>query len=725
MECTVRSLRRELAARGIALLTPASISSLGVAHGEYVSLTDDGTEYVVARVHEESFAEDDGPVVGIDTTLCERLGVDPGDPVSVEPAAVVDAETVTIAVPQVFSFVGDEREFLGSVLTERALTAGTPVAIALPLDDETAVEQHLPIRPTAVDPPGPAVVTEETTIEVVHGGDVRSGGATRPTESVSYEDVGGLDTELEQVRELIELPLEHPGLFDRLGIDPPTGVLLHGPPGTGKTLIARAVADEVDAAFVHVDGPEIVDPGRGMAERTLRDTFETAREDAPAVLFLDELDAIAPDRSGARTAQTDTQLVAQLLTLLDGVDATEDVVVIAATNRPDAIDPALRRAGRFDREVEIGVPAESGRAEILGIHARDVPLADGVDLEEYAAHTHGYVGADLEALLVEAGLNALDRVYHEHVADDTAVVEAQLDDVEVTVADVDQALTDTEPSAMRALSVDVPAVSWDDVGGLDTAIERLRELVQWPLDAPRAYRQLGIEPASGVLLYGPPGTGKTLLAKAVASESDCNFLSINGPELLDRWVGSSEEGVRELFDAARSHSPAVICFDELDAIAPARDGGSAGSDVTDRVVSQLLTELDGIDPLETVFVIGTTNRPELIDDALRRPGRLDYQLEIPLPDAAGRRSILDIHLADKPVASSVDRDTLVAATEGFSGADIAAVCREAALVGLRAAAPDDPQQSLGEVAASIELDREQFHAALQAVETTVRTSTDH
>jgi transitional endoplasmic reticulum ATPase len=709
---------------GIALLTPDSVSELGVADGAYVSLTADGSDYVVAQVHEESFSED-GRVVGIDTTLCERLGVEPGDQLSVEPAATVDAERVTIAIPQVCSFVGDEHELLASLLVDRVVTETMPIAVSLPIESAPSVEQHIPVRPLSVEPPGPAVVTEETTIEVVRGGDVRSVQAGQSIESASYEDIGGLDQELEQVRELVELPLEHSNLFDHLGIDPPGGVLLHGPPGTGKTLIARAVAAEVDATFTHVDGPEIVDPGRGMAERTLRDTFETAREEAPSILFLDELDAIAPDRGEARTAQTDTQLVAQLLTILDGVDASDEVVVIAATNRPDAIDPALRRAGRFDREVEIGVPTEAGRAEILDIHAREMPLADGVDLEEYAAHTHGYVGADLEALLVEAGLNALDRVYHEHVADDTSAVEAQLDDVEVTVGDVDQALTDTEPSAMRELSVDVPSVSWDDIGGLEETKDRLRELVQWPLDSPRAYRQLDIEPASGVLLYGPPGTGKTLLAKAVASESDCNFLSINGPELLDRWVGSSEEGVRELFDAARSHSPTVVCFDELDALAPSREGSSGGSNVTDRVVSQLLTELDGIDPLETVFVIGTTNRPDLIDDALRRPGRLDYQLEVPLPDASARRDILDIHLADKPVSPELDRDALVAATEGLSGADIAAVCREAALTALRTTAESTPSGSLDEAAGAIELEREQFHDALAAIEADVRTSDEH
>ena len=712
MDATVEPLRTALSARGLAVVPEGHAADLSAEEGAYVSVTPDHDRFAVVALRTAALDDPDEPVVGLDEYVRSRLGVEPGEEVSVQPAATASAREASLRLPKAVSIHGDVEATLHERLLDRVLETGVPLTVALPGGES---ETHVPVYPETVDPDGPAVVTEETSLRITDPTVVPSpaDGARAGEPTASYEDVGGLDAELRAVRELVELPLHHPGLFDRLGIDAPTGVLLYGPPGTGKTLLAEAIGAEVDATFLPVDASRLAGAPDGSAVEAV---FERAREAAPALVFLDELDAVAPDRGGRRARASDARLVAQLLTELDALEA-ESVVVLAATNRRDAIDEALRRPGRFDREVEIGVPAEPGREEILEIHTRETPLGDRVDLAEYAAHTHGFVGADLEALVTEAALAAIDRLYDD--IDDAdralAMVEAgAAEGLTVGVADLDQGLTAVEPSGLRAHAVDVPTVGWDDVGGLEPVKARLRESVQWPLDHPGAYRSLGIEPAGGVLLYGPPGTGKTLLAKALANEAGCNFLSVKGPELLDRWVGSSEESIRELFSVARAHAPTVVCFDEIDALAPARDGGAGGSNVTERVVAQLLTELDGVDELERVFVVGTTNRPDLLDDALTRPGRLDYALEVPLPDPPARREILEIHTADQPLADDVDLDWLVAESEGHSGAELAAVCREAALVSLRAAAPDG---ALSAAVDSLAIDRAAFEGALEAVET--------
>jgi len=486
----------------------------------------------------------------------------------------------------------------------------------------------------------------------------------------TYSDVGGLDDSLERVRELVELPFERPDLFDGLGIDPPAGVLLHGPPGTGKTLLARAVANEIDASFLSLPAPEVMSRYYGESEEYLRDVFEDAEEQAPAVVFIDEVDAITPERSAA-AGDVERRVVAQLLTLMDGLDETSEVVVIGATNRPDAIDPALRRAGRFDREIEVSVPDRDGRMEILSVHSRDVPLADDVDLAAIADRTHGFVGADLAGVVQEAAMNALERTR----GTDGPTTGPQSAPT-VTNADFDAALGEADPSALRDMRVEVPTVTWDDIGGLDSVKRLLRESVEWPLKYPNVLDHAGLDPANGVLLYGPPGTGKTLLGKAVATESECNLLSIQGPELLSKWVGESESRVRDVFERARENAPAIVLFDEIDAIAGER-GGTSGSGVDERVVGQLLTELDGVQSTEDVLVVATTNRPELIDDALLRAGRLERQCHVPVPEEAARREIFDVQTDDLPLGPRVTLDQLAAEANGYVGADIEAVCRTA------------------------------------------------
>lgn len=710
MECIVKELNPEMAARGGAALSQASLVDLGLEEDECISITGDGGIYAFARVRRGSNVDGALPSIAVDAYLRGQLGISPGDRVEVEPAAVAEADVAELTIPDVVFFQGPTvgiHELLRSRLLNRPLTEGRPTMIAVSTDDDE-VEQHFPVRPTSLRPAGPAVVTEETEIRIDQEAYIWTPHSVSTQEEVSFADIGGLTEELEQIREVVELPMQHPELFTRLDIDPPSGVLLHGPPGTGKTLIARATANELDATFIHLDGPEIEGPLRGMAETALRDTFERAREESPAIIFIDEIDAIAPARGSHGTIHSDNTTVAQLLTLMDGLEESEDVVVVGATNRVDAIDPALRRSGRFDRELEIGVPGETAREDILEIHTRNVPLSPAVDLGDYAARTHGFVGADLAMFVTEAGLNAIDRLLPHLDLGDEPLSETVLDQIEVTVADMDQALTEVEPSALREHVVEVPSVTWDDVGGLDDVQTQLEEVVQWPLSYSAAFRTLDVEPASGVLLHGPPGTGKTLLARAAANEIGSNFISVKGPELFNKYVGGSEANVRELFETARTNAPCIVLFDEIDAIAASRDGTEFDSGISDRVVSQLLTELDGIDTLENVFVIATTNRPDLIDDALLRPGRLDYQLQVPLPDAEARREIFDVHLRDKPIAGSVDIGAFVVRSDGYSGAEITAICREAALAAFREVVERVPSEDVEDAVESTTLSERHF-----------------
>ncbi|WP_224332753.1 AAA family ATPase [Haloprofundus halobius] len=691
MQFVAKTLDFTLAARGYAAISYEALRRSSFDDGDVVRLSTASGSKAYARVTRSTYEDDDRlPVVGIDHYLRDLLGIEFGDRLTVEDVSTARADSVTVRLPSVVNLAGDQAAVVKPRLVGRPLVEGTPVALALAVDDGDA-EQHLPIRPTELYPAGPVVVTEETNVEVAQDLELWDVRHTPDAASKTLDEVGGLDAEIEQVRELVGLPIEHRDLFDRLGVEAPSGLLLHGPPGTGKTLMATALVTEMETTLVHLNGSELAGPMRGVAADALREAFEEARTEAPSVLFVDEIDAIAQGRDDRGTTPADSQLLPQLLTHLDDLRGRDDVVVLAATNRLDDLDSALRRGGRFDRELEIGVPDRSGRRAILDIHTREIPLADDVGLGDYAARTHGFVGADLRTLVVEAGMHAAQRIDRQfELSREATTVETVPATAElvVSVDDFDHALTQVEPSAMREIAVEVPAVGWDDVGGLREVKQRLRESIQWPLNHGSTYRQLDIEPAAGVLLYGPPGTGKTLLARAVASETHCNFISVKGPELMNRWVGESERNVRDLFEKARTHAPCVLFFDEIDAIAGQRGASAGSSGVTDRVVSQLLTELDGIDPLEHVSIVAATNRRNLIDEALLRPGRLDYQLEVGLPDAEARRKIFEIHTAEKPLAADVSLETLVTKTDGASGAEMEAVCREAALEALRGALSD-------------------------------------
>ena len=499
---------------------------------------------------------------------------------------------------------------------------------------------------------------------------------------VSYEDIGGLKEEVKKVREMIEIPLKRPELFEKLGIAPPKGVLMHGPPGTGKTLLAKAVASESDAHFIAINGPEIMSKYVGGSEENLREYFEEAEENSPSIIFIDELDAIAPKREETN-GEVERRTVAQLLTLMDGLKSRGQVVVIGATNRPDSLDPALRRPGRFDREIEIGVPDSDERKEVLEIHTRNMPLADDVDLDKIANTTHGFVGADLESLCKEAAMRVVRRILPEIKSDDEEIPKEVMEKIVVTGDDFKSAQKEIQPSALREVLVQIPDIKWDDVGGLEDVKQELKEAVEWPLKHPETFQRLGIRPPKGTLLYGIPGTGKTLLAKAVASESEANFISVKGPELLSKWVGESEKGVREVFRKAKQAAPTVIFFDEIDAIASTRSGNDGDSGVTKRVVNQLLTEMDGLEELEDVAIIAATNRPDILDAGLMRPGRFDRHIQVKEPDEEARLSIFEVHTKDMPLANDVDLKKLAKNTDGYVGADIEAVCREAAMLTLR------------------------------------------
>ncbi|MEM1976331.1 MAG: CDC48 family AAA ATPase, partial [Nitrososphaerota archaeon] len=562
--------------------------------------------------------------------------------------------------------VGDLSRIVRSQLLNLPVMRGDVIVIPV-------LGMGIELKVVTTSPSNVVIVTENTVIEV------SSTPVKRVEEigGVTYEDIGGLHEELQRIREMVELPLKHPELFRHLGIEPPKGVILWGPPGCGKTLIAKAIANETGAHFISINGPEIMSKFYGESEARLREIFKEAEENAPSIIFIDELDAIAPKRSEV-TGEVERRVVSQLLTLMDGLKSRGQVIVIGATNRIDAVDPALRRPGRFDREIRIGVPDRNGRKEILQIHTRRMPLADDVDLDELANITHGFTGADLAALCREAAMNALRRFLPKIDLEKETIPAEVLEELRVTREDFMNALKIVQPSALREVILEIPNVRWEDIGDLEQVKQELREAVEWPLKYPDLFKRLGIKPPKGILLYGPPGTGKTLLAKAVANESEANFISVKGPEILSKWVGESEKAVREIFQRAREAAPCIIFFDELDAIAPRR-GLHTDSGVTDRIVNQLLTEMDGIQILKDVVVIGATNRPDILDPALLRPGRFDRVIFVPPPDVEGRYQIFQIHTRDMPLADDVDLRKLAEMTEGYTGADIEALCREAAL----------------------------------------------
>ncbi|AGB37627.1 CDC48 family AAA ATPase [Natronococcus occultus] len=726
MKLTVKPLKQKDAGRGLAAIDRVSMRELDLENGDYIVIEGKGDSQAVARVW-PGYPEDEGRgIVRIDGRLRQEADVGIDDSVDIEPADVQPANSVTVALPQNLRIRGDIGPLVRDKLSGQAVTEGQTVPFSLSFGPMASSGQSVPLKIASADPSGTVVITDSTNIEIsetpAEQVSTDADGSPEGVPNITYEDIGGLDDELDQVREMIELPMRHPELFQQLGIEPPKGVLLHGPPGTGKTLMAKAVANEIDAHFETISGPEIMSKYYGESEEQLREVFEDAEENAPAIIFIDELDSIAAKREEAG-GDVERRVVAQLLSLMDGLEERGRVTVIAATNRVDAIDPALRRGGRFDREIEIGVPDKGGRKEILQVHTRGMPLSEDVDLEHYAENTHGFVGADLESLAREGAMNALRRIRPDLDLESDEIDAEILESLEVTEGDVKEALKGIQPSAMREVFVEVPDITWEDVGGLGDTKERLRETIQWPLDYPEVFEQMDMQAAKGVLMYGPPGTGKTLLAKAVANESQSNFISIKGPELLNKYVGESEKGVREVFEKARSNAPTVIFFDEIDSIAGERGQRQGDSGVGERVVSQLLTELDGLEELEDVVVIATTNRPDLIDSALLRPGRLDRHVHVPVPDEEGRRKIFEVHTRDKPLADAVDLDWLAGETEGYVGADIEAVCREASMAASRefinSVDPDDMPDTIE----NVRISKEHFERALEEVQPSVTPET--
>ncbi|MCD6572564.1 MAG: CDC48 family AAA ATPase [Thermoplasmata archaeon] len=654
--------------RGIARIDPNVAKEMGLVAGDVVVI--EGKKKT-ACIYWPGYPEDTGKEnIRIDGITRRNAGVTIDDRVKIRKAEAKQAQRVTLAPTEELRIVGAEG-YLLQLLNGHVVTKGDTIELNI-------MGRKLDLVVTSFSPPAEVVIIGDSTEIKI---------SEKPAKEevkiprVTYEDIGGLENEIKMVREMIELPLKHPELFERLGIEAPKGVLLHGPPGTGKTLLAKAVANETNANFYSLSGPEIMSKYYGESEENLRNVFKEAQENAPSIIFIDEIDSIAPKREEVH-GEVERRIVAQLLALMDGLEERGKVVVIGATNRINAIDPALRRPGRFDREIEIGIPDKKGRREILEIHTRGMPLAKDVDLDKIAEITHGYSGADLAALCKEAAIRALRRILPEIDLEADKIPAEILNKIEVTEKDFYDAFKSMTPSALREVVIESPNVHWDDIGGLENVKQKLKEAVEWPLKYAEIFHKMNAKPPKGVLLYGPPGTGKTLLAKAVATESEANFISVKGPEFLSKWVGESEKAVRETFRKARQASPCVVFFDEIDAIAPAR-GSIGDSHVTERVISQILTELDGLEELRDVTVIAATNRPDIIDPALLRPGRFDRLIYIPPPDKEARREIFRIHTRKKPLGDDVNIDELAEKTEGYTGADIAAVCNEAVMAAIR------------------------------------------
>lgn len=686
----VAKLNKKDSNRGIVGIPEEGLEKLGIERGDVVMVS---TESNMTIVRAYDGYNDSGNIIRMGSTARDILDTELEGRVAVEPVDVTKAKKVTFALPSSLPISGNVGKILADKFENRAVVNGQRLDINLGLFNSER-SRNTPVEVRSTSPNDAVVVTKITEISVdflppEHFADSES---TSTSGSSAYEDIGGMDDEIEKVREMVELPMNHPELFSHLGIDPPKGILLHGPPGTGKTLLARAVSNEVSSEFYTVSGPEIMSAEYGESEKKLREVFNKAKDNSPSIIFFDEIDGLAPSRDGDSTQEFENRIVTQLLSLMDGLESNEDVVVIGATNRPDSIDSALRRGGRFDREIEIGVPDRTGRRDILDIHTDGMPLATDVDLDEYASKTHGFVGADLATLCKEAAMTTL-RESRDEVDIDKDEIDAEvLAGLSVTDSAFRTALNEVEPSAMREYFVEVPDVTWDDVGGLENLKQKLKEMVEWPMKHEHMFSDMNINAPSGIMLHGPPGTGKTLLAKAAANEMDANFISVKGPEILSKWVGDSEESVRKIFDKARENSPSVIFFDEIDAIGGERGGGAGGSEVGDRVVTQLLTELDGVEGLENVTVVAATNRPDQLDNALTRPGRFEHDVFVPLPDAEAREKIFAVHMEGKRFADSVDMDMLVAETEGYVGADIESICRSAAMNAIRDAVNSDAQK---------------------------------
>ncbi|QAA76780.1 MAG: AAA family ATPase Cdc48 [Candidatus Bipolaricaulis sibiricus] len=685
--------------RGIARLTSENIEALGVSPGEPIELEGARVTGAIAAVAYQADAGLD--IVRIDGLIRANAGVGVGETVQVRRAKWKPAAHVTLAPARKGLHLVAPPDSLRAILAGRVVRTGDVVSTAAraegsPFGDNLLFERifrefaqmapgfglgEIHLKVVSTQPGGLVRITPDTAIELLPE-HVEVAERGRDVPEVAYEDIGGLRDVIHKIREMVELPLKKPELFDRLGIEPPRGVLLHGPPGTGKTLLAKAVATETDAHFIALSGPEIMSRFYGESEGRLREIFEQAEKNAPAIIFIDELDSIAPRRAEV-TGEVERRVVAQLLTLMDGLKQRRNVIVIAATNRVEAIDPALRRPGRFDREIEVRVPDRDGRKEILMVHTRGMPLASDVDLDKLAGLTHGFVGSDIAALAREAAMNVLRKLLPKINLDEEGIAPEVIEELIVRWEDFDRALKEVRPSAMREVMVEVPTVTWADIGGLQEVQQLLREAVELPLTTPEAFQRLGVTPPKGILLYGPPGTGKTTLAKAVASESQANFITAKGSELLSKWYGESEQRIAEVFRRARQVAPAVVFLDELDALVPRRGSALGEPHVTERIVNQMLAEMDGLEELRRVVVIGATNRPDLVDPALLRPGRFDELIYVPIPDVGARLAIFRVHTRGMALSPDVDLERLAARTAGYTGADIAEVCRKAGRIALR------------------------------------------
>ena len=702
IQLRVGDARQRDVGRGIARIDQSTMQKLGISAGDVIEIINKRTTSAIAW---PAYSEDQNrDVIRIDGFTRKNSGVAINEYVVVRPAKVKAALSITLApVDMRLNVDEDFTNFVKNRLMERTLVEGDTTLVMM-------LGHAIPFTVSKTRPHGIIKITTESRLTILNEPASEGKGLPRTT----YEDVGGLHEEIQRVREMVELPLRHPELFQRLGIEPPKGVLLHGPPGCGKTLIARAVANESEANFYSINGPEIMSKFYGESEARLREIFQQAQQNAPSIIFVDELDAIAPKREEV-TGEVERRVVAQLLALMDGLSGRGNVIVIGATNRPGALDPALRRPGRFDREIEIGVPDKKGRYEVLQIHTRGMPLAEDVDLKKLADITHGYTGADVSALGRETAMKALRRYLPQINLEEERVPPAVLEKMEVKMDDFVGAYKEITPTAMREVYIEVSTVHWDDTGGLDDVKQHLKEAVEWPMKNPEMFTRLGIRPPKGILLYGPPGCGKTLLARAVATESEANFISIKGPEVFSKWVGESEKAIREVFRKARMAAPAVIFLDEIDSITPRRGMGMSDSGVSERVISQLLTEMDGIVTLQDIVVIAATNRPDMVDTAVLRPGRFDRLIYVPEPDEKSRLQIFKIYTKGMPINKDVDLNQLTMMTKYYSGADIESLCREAAMHALRRdvnsqeVTMKDFQDALKEMGPSVSPDMEKWY----------------
>ena len=669
IELRIEETPQQHVGNGRAIIDPKIIEDAKWNTGQILELTYNKKTHV--KLWPGTTEDYGSSIIKIDGMTRQNIGAGIGDKIKVKAVEAAAAEQIVLSPTEKIQAEGLQ-EYMAQNFLNHIFTTGDALTLG------TQMGGKIQFIVTSTKPSKPVIVTEQTIFKL--------GTMTKAIDSsyprITYDELGGLKNEVQKIREMVELPMRHPELFEKIGVEAPKGVLLYGPPGTGKTLLAKAVAGETNAHFISISGPEIMGKFYGESEQRIREIFKQAEENAPSIIFIDEVDSIAPKRDEV-TGEVEKRIVSQLLSLMDGMKKRGKVVVIAATNRPDSLDPALRRPGRFDREIEIGIPDDKGRLEILTIHTRGMPLEEKVDLEKISKITHGFVGADLEALGKEAAMRSLRRVLPEIDLDQDKISSEVLQKIKITSEDFREALKEVRPSALREVLVQVPNITWDDVGGLESLKEELKEAIEWPLKHKEAIDYVNVETPKGILLYGAPGTGKTLIAKAVAKMTESNFISIKGPELLSKWVGESEKGVREIFRKARQAAPCIIFFDEIEAIIPRRSAGGSGSHVTENVVSQILTEIDGLEELHNVLIIGATNRLDIVDPALLRPGRFDRIIEVPKPDAKSREHIFKIHTKKKPLATDVDFSKLVKLTNGFSGAEIAGIANRAAITALK------------------------------------------